>query len=110
MRRFLSALAPSARTPGEPNDLALRGLFAVAVVRPRLGELPPFLEQVAAPVSRFDLVADCVSERHLADFGWEPRLLCRPVDEAGAKSMYSGLAGTAQLDLEQVQHRILREC
>ena len=30
MRRFLSAPAPSARTPGEPNDLALRGLFAVA--------------------------------------------------------------------------------
>jgi hypothetical protein len=40
----------SAGPPGKPNDLTVRGLFAVAVVRPRLGELPPLLEQVTAPI------------------------------------------------------------
>jgi len=99
----------SARTPGEPNDLALRGLFAAAVVRPCLHQVPPFLEEITTPVRRLNLVADGVRERHFPNLARKVRLLGRPIYEAGAKSMHSGLAGTAQLDLEQVQHRILRE-
>jgi hypothetical protein len=40
----------SACAPGEPNDIPLRLLLAVAVPRPRLGERSPLLEEVAAPI------------------------------------------------------------
>ena len=72
----------SARTPSEPNDLALRWLFAVAVLRPSLGERSPLLEKVTAPVRGLDLVADRVSERHFPNLAREIRLLSSPVREA----------------------------
>jgi len=104
--QFLRAPVLSARTPGEPNDFALRGLFAVAVGSQCLSELPPLLEQVAAPVGRLDLVADRMHERHFTNLARKVRLLSRPICETGAKSVNSGVAGAALLNLQQVHHRI----
>jgi hypothetical protein len=74
----------SARTPGEPNDFALRRLFAFAVLRPSLSELPPLLEQVAASIGGFDFVAHGVRECQLPNLAREVRPLSRPI---GVQSM-----------------------
>jgi hypothetical protein len=47
-RVWRPALSPHARRA--ERHYSPRGLFAVAVLRPRLGELSPLLEQVAAPI------------------------------------------------------------
>lgn len=39
----------------------------IHIVRPLLHQLPPFFQQIAAPVGRLDLIADGVRQRHLND-------------------------------------------
>ena len=72
LRRFPGPARPSgaaprlARTPGDPNDLALRGLRAVAVVRPCLGELSPSLQQVLPQVRLLYATTNRMSQRKLS--------------------------------------------
>src|SRR6266404_1897719 len=63
-----------------------------AELRPSLGERAALLEQVAAAIGGFDLVADGVSERHLGDLGRETRTLGRPVAEGASEAMHRELA------------------
>jgi len=85
----------SASAPGEPNDLALRRLFARAVPRPSLCQLPSLLEEVATPIGRFDLVADRVRQCHLANLTREVRLFGAPVGKCRALIEPDDIASTA---------------
>jgi hypothetical protein len=109
LRRFPGPARPSgatprlARTPGEPNDITLRGLFAFTVLRPRLSELPPLLEQVTSTVRGFDLVADGVCQRHLADLGRKVRLFGTPIGKGRSEPVRSEIA--AAHPTQQLQPR-----
>jgi hypothetical protein len=50
-------------------------------VCPRLRELPPLLEEIAAAVRGFYLITDRVSERHFPNLAREVRLLSAPIRE-----------------------------
>ena len=84
----------SAGPPGKPNDLVLRGLFAVAVMRPDRSQLPPLLEQIPTPIGGFDFVADGMCQRHLADLSREVRQLGTPIAERATEAMHREVVPT----------------
>ena len=67
-------------------------LNSVTVLLPVVHHPYAFLEQVAAPVSGFGLVADGVCECHLGHFVRVGCLLGRPVPERGTEPMHGKVA------------------
>src|SRR5438270_6353121 len=63
------------------------GRAFVTEVRPRLHELRPFFEQVAAEVGRLHLVRDGVGERSLNHFSAEGGALGSPISEGGTEAV-----------------------
>jgi hypothetical protein len=78
MRGCSRPFSPHARRAERPCSPRARRLRSSAPMSP---SSPVVLEQVAAPVGGFDLVANGVRERHLTDLGREVRLLSAPIAE-----------------------------
>src|SRR5271155_3009752 len=74
-----------------------------ARLRPRIHDFPALLKQVAASVSRLDLVADNVRQCHLGDLGRKRGALGRPITKARPKSVRRQIA--AAHAAQQHQHR-----
>src|SRR6266513_2710861 len=78
-------------------------LQGVAILRPIQHQPAPFLEQVAAPVRRFDLVADRMREGHFTDLARVGRALRRPITKCRAKAVHGKILPSHSL--EQLKHR-----
>src|SRR5271157_86129 len=63
-----------------------------AEVSPGLHQLATLLEQVAAPIGGFHLVADCMGEGHFNNLRREPGGLRCPIAECAAEPMGSQIA------------------
>ena len=85
--RVLSCDAASSDS-AEWLNIGRRRVGLIAVFRPIGHEQSPLVEQVATPVGSFGLVANRMSERHLADFMGVSGALGRPVPERGTEPVH----------------------
>ena len=67
----------------------LRSAFGlVAVLCPFAHKLGALVEQIAAPVSRFDLIAHAMRQRHFTNLAWVIGALGCPVPERRTEAVY----------------------
>ena len=70
-----------------PAPLGIAGRRAIG--RPIIHQSPALLEQISSPISRFDLVADCMSKCHFDKLSGIRSRLRRPVTERRPKAVSS---------------------
>src|SRR5688572_28145209 len=77
-RRALSSAAPIL----DPQHL---GGSRLAILRPRLHERAPLLQEIAAPIGALNSIGNGVSERHLDDLAGKVRGLGSPIAKSRPK-------------------------